>query len=331
MDNINVLVVSEERDNTTDTVLKWIKYYGGNFLRLNNTSKLYLDHVHLGNEGEDVTFYYEGKAYKLSDFTAYWYRRGRLNLTYPRAPEFKNQKLQKEVQNTLDREYTYINNYIYNYFEKKKDIPTIGSIYDNQTNKVTNLLKARNVGLKIPETIITSSKEQLLEFKNKTQKVLIKPIYQAGFLYEDENTKTSGLSVLLGENDMNGMPDKFMPTLAQGYVEKQYELRIFYLNGQCFSSVIFSQWDEQTKVDFRNYNWGKPNRTPPYLLPKNISSKIKTLMDELEMNSGSIDMIVTPAKEYVFLEVNPVGLFWQVSYPCNYYLEKRIAKYLCKK
>ncbi|ETN96131.1 grasp-with-spasm system ATP-grasp peptide maturase [Zhouia amylolytica] len=331
MDKINVLVVSEEGDNTTDTVLKWIKYYGGNFLRLNNTSKLYLDHVHLGNEGEDVTFYYEEKAYRLSDFTAYWYRRGRLNFTYPKTPEFQNQKLQKEVSNSLDREYTYINNYIYNYFEKKKDIPTIGSIYDNQTNKVTNLLKARNVGLKIPETIITSSKEHLLEFKNKTQKVLIKPIYQAGFLYEDENTKTSGLSVLLGENEINGLPDKFMPTLVQGYVEKLYELRIFYLNGQCFSSVIFSQWDEQTKVDFRNYNWEKPNRTPPYLLPKNISAKIKTLMDELDMNSGSIDIIVTPDNEYVFLEVNPVGLFWQVSYPCNYYLEKRIAEYLCNK
>ncbi|ETN95248.1 hypothetical protein P278_09700 [Zhouia amylolytica AD3] len=35
MDEINVLVLSEEGDNTIDTVLKWIKYYGVNFLRLN--------------------------------------------------------------------------------------------------------------------------------------------------------------------------------------------------------------------------------------------------------------------------------------------------------
>jgi hypothetical protein len=39
-------------------------------------------------------------------------------------------------------------------------------------------------------------------------------------------------------------------------------------------------------------------------------------------------MIVTPEKKYVFLEVNPIGQFNQVSIPCNYFLEKKIADYL---
>ena len=51
-------------------------------------------------------------------------------------------------------------------------------------------------------------------------------------------------------------------------------------------------------------------------------------MQKLDMNSGSIDMVVTKDKRYVFLEVNPIGQFKQVSYPCNYYLEKEVAKYL---
>jgi len=46
------------------------------------------------------------------------------------------------------------------------------------------------------------------------------------------------------------------------------------------------------------------------------------------LNSGSIDILVTPNNEYVFLEVNPVGQFGMVSQPCNYYLEKRIAERL---
>lgn len=54
-------------------------------------------------------------------------------------------------------------------------------------------------------------------------------------------------------------------------------------------------------------------------------------MTKVEMNSGSIDMIVTLNNNYVFLEVNPVGQFWQVSYLCNYYLEKKIAHYLRSK
>jgi D-alanine-D-alanine ligase-like ATP-grasp enzyme len=51
-------------------------------------------------------------------------------------------------------------------------------------------------------------------------------------------------------------------------------------------------------------------------------------MNKLDLNCGSIDMIVTPKNEYVFLEVNPVGQFGMVSYPCNYNLEKKIAEYL---
>ena len=83
-----------------------------------------------------------------------------------------------------------------------------------------------------------------------------------------------------------------------------------------------------TKIDFRNYNRKKPNRTPPYDLPNRIEKKIKSCMKALNLNSGSIDMIVTPNDDYIFLEVNPVGMFWQVSFPCNYNIEEQIAKYL---
>jgi D-alanine-D-alanine ligase-like ATP-grasp enzyme len=51
-------------------------------------------------------------------------------------------------------------------------------------------------------------------------------------------------------------------------------------------------------------------------------------MSSIGLRSGSIDMILTPSGEYVFLEVNPVGQFKQVSYPCNFKLEKRIAETL---
>ena len=50
-------------------------------------------------------------------------------------------------------------------------------------------------------------------------------------------------------------------------------------------------------------------------------------MSCLGLDSGSIDMVVTKEGDFVFLEVNPVGQFNQVSKPCNYFLEKEISKY----
>jgi glutathione synthase/RimK-type ligase-like ATP-grasp enzyme len=94
--------------------------------------------------------------------------------------------------------------------------------------------------------------------------------------------------------------------------------------------AIFSTLDPQTRIDFRKYNWDKPNRTIPFKIPDKISDKIIQLMKTLNLNHGSIDLIVTPSEEFVFLEVNPVGQFGMVSDPCNYFLEKKIADYLIK-
>jgi glutathione synthase/RimK-type ligase-like ATP-grasp enzyme len=91
--------------------------------------------------------------------------------------------------------------------------------------------------------------------------------------------------------------------------------------------AIFSQMDSKSRLDFRDVdvNGSHPNRMVPFTLPKNIRLKIDRLMKKLKLESGSIDMIVSPDNEYFFLEVNPVGQFNFISELCNYYIEKDIA------
>ena len=116
--------------------------------------------------------------------------------------------------------------------------------------------------------------------------------------------------------------------MFQEYIEKLYEIRAFYLDGNFYCSAIMSQNDSRTKVDFRNYNIEKPNRTPSYKLPIDLEEKISQLMACLNLNSGSIDLLVDVSGNYIFLEVNPIGQFGQVSKPCNYFLEMEVAKHL---
>jgi glutathione synthase/RimK-type ligase-like ATP-grasp enzyme len=42
-------------------------------------------------------------------------------------------------------------------------------------------------------------------------------------------------------------------------------------------------------------------------LPSAIQAKLLALMDRLGLVFGCVDIILTPAGEYVFLEVNPSG------------------------
>jgi glutathione synthase/RimK-type ligase-like ATP-grasp enzyme len=132
----------------------------------------------------------------------------------------------------------------------------------------------------------------------------------------------------LERSDFKNIPNLFFPSLFQEKIKKKFEIRVFFLLGECYSMAIFSQNDDETKVDFRRYNLEKQNYRVPYNLPENIKNKIKIFMKNQGLNTGSLDIILSEEMKYYFLEVNPVGQFGMVSYPCNFKLEKRIAEKL---
>ncbi len=81
-------------------------------------------------------------------------------------------------------------------------------------------------------------------------------------------------------------------------------------------------------VDYRDKDKIRNPRTIPFKLPKNIEDKLVLLMKQLNLNTGSIDIIKTFDGRYVFLEVNPIGIYDEISINCNYYLNKKVAEWL---
>ena len=66
----------------------------------------------------------------------------------------------------------------------------------------------------------------------------------------------------------------------------------------------------------------------PYRLPLDVNEKVLKFMERCDLDTGSIDMILTQDNRFVFLEVNPAGNIEMVGDNCNYWLEKRIAEYI---
>ncbi|NJL11421.1 MAG: hypothetical protein HC908_18240 [Calothrix sp. SM1_7_51] len=130
-------------------------------------------------------------------------------------------------------------------------------------------------------------------------------------------------------NDMNdiNLGDEDFPIFLQTKIEKDFEVRTFFLDDKFYSMAIFSQANSKTRVDFRRYDFEKPNRRVPFKLPSLLEDKCRNLLNDLGLNSGSLDFLIKDNK-YYFLEINPVGQFGMVSYPCNYNLEKLIAEHL---
>jgi glutathione synthase/RimK-type ligase-like ATP-grasp enzyme len=180
--------------------------------------------------------------------------------------------------------------------------------------KCCQLMLAAEVGLRIPPTLYTTRLPVAREFLLQHGDALIyKPFRPYIQMMEPEGDQPSRVSKLLtnrvqAADLVEGAGFIPTPGIFQPYVEKRLELRIVVVGRQLFACAIHSQQSERSRDDWRRYDL---DHTPyeRYDLPPEVADQILALMDRLGLVFGSIDMILTPEGEYVFLEVNPNGQF----------------------
>jgi len=317
-----IIIISEENDNSTNKVIDWLLYYKVKYHRITQTKTLDLLEYNISNN--NITVKIDGINFK--DITGFWYRRGRLIVKNPPITLLDNY-FNSQLEYHLNLEKEHISNNVYQYIRQLAKVKIGDFDSTKKLNKQEVLLKARKFGLMTPATLITSHKSYLLNFIRKYGKVITKAISDVesfhlkgkGFVY----TYTS----IVEQNEF--IPEVFFPSLFQQYIEKKYELRIFYLKRRFYAMAIFSQSDKQTRVDFRNYNTQTPNRSVPYNLGIMLKIKLILLMRSLKFESGSIDIVVDLKGNHYFLEVNPVGQYDMINVDCNFNLHEKFAKALC--
>jgi len=205
--------------------------------------------------------------------------------------------------------------------------------YDcDSNNKLTQHIYANRVGLNVPSLNILNKKEQLESLVLDSSNQFITKSFGSQIMQNDSDGNTLFAFTNIIDNELiNKSADSFFPSLIQEYIEKEFEIRTFYLDGEFYSMAIFSQDNEKTKIDFRHYDNKIPNRLEPISLPKDIENKLKVFIKQINTNCGSFDLIQSISGDLYFIECNALGQFGMVSKPCNYMLEKRIALLLKEK
>jgi len=318
-----ILIISNESDKSTNEVIDWLEFYGEIFLRISDKDKVKIKKIELNTSKTNIQLLIKNISVNLSEIKSIWYRRGWLTIDKDFFLSDTMKLFKRKLKVQLVTEFNDINRFI---IEIMSEI-SLNKPTDNHINKLTVLKEAKQVGLNVPQSLICSYKLELLRFAKKAGKLITKNVTQ-GLWVDFNKYSLNSLTERVTNSTINEMPEHFMPTFFQQEIKKIAEVRTFFINNAFYSSIIFSQSDERTSVDFRNYNYQRPNRTPPFKLPLKIERKLNLLMEVLGLNSGSIDLIIGEDNKFYFLEVNPIGQFKQVSFPCNYNLEKIIAQYL---
>ena len=313
-----ILIFSFEFEVTTTKVVEWLVHCGVDVVVLNEWNRIRsIEYLQDGAELSIKVCTTSNVCFRIDEMSAVWYRRGQFH--------YREEKSSVNLQEFHDhdrKEWDILNEQL---MEELRNKPMIADFLLGDVNKLKVLKLAAQIGLNIPKTLIADNRATVLKhfcnsrIINKTiDNVLHQEIDQQLFMNRTVEVFAQTL------------PVTFFPSKFQELIEKEYELRIFYLNGECFASAIFSQSNEKTVIDFRNYDYSKPNRTVPYKLPIELSNKLVKLMTSLNLNTGSIDIIVGKDGRFYFLEVNPVGQFGMVSAPCNYGLEQLVARTLLR-
>lgn len=317
-----IYILSKEKsERSTEKVIDWLWYFGAEFQRINGST-------YVNNLSQTISASEDLEKNVPTPEDVVWFRRW-LD--------------EGEVSRRLDdgdlSNYNLVNLYQYLFSEIKivsdfffrnfRNCKWLTYPHELKYNKLDVLDEARNCGLTIPATLITTSKKEVITFKQKYQRIINKIISHGPPRYQDDQHLIGLCTTEVMDDLLEQLPDHIFPSLFQELIEKEFEIRTFFLGDDFYSMAIFSQNDEQTQIDFRNYNRVKPNRMIPYKLPSNIEKKLHKLVTTLKLTTGSID-IIKSIDDYVFLEINPVGQFDMVSTPCNYGLDKKVAEYLIK-
>ncbi|MEH6309081.1 grasp-with-spasm system ATP-grasp peptide maturase [Olivibacter sp. CPCC 100613] len=322
-----ILIISQnEYEDSSNRIIDWLDRFSATYRRINGNElfenisyKLYENQWALNSNCMDT-------LPDPKDVNVIWNRRW-VSRGYlaQNASVFTDIGLNMESRQYVMNEYKTLRSLFCHYYRRGKWIDLDTNI---SVNKLKVLEIASGLGLKIPETCITNQKSELRAFLKTSGQAIVKSIAQvSGFKLEGKiyNMYTKPITI----ESLNIIPDSFFPSCFQKCIEKKFEIRVVYFFGKIYSMAIFSQESDLTKYDFRvEFDLDFTLRKSPYKMPETISAKIQHLMQQLGLTSGSLDFIYSKDNEYIFLEVNPIGQFGMTSIPCNYGIEREIAKKL---
>ncbi|KHT28584.1 MvdC/MvdD family ATP grasp protein [Pectobacterium carotovorum] len=290
-----ILLVTNQRDITTDYIILELRRRGADFFRL-NTENLPGSYSSMSSSSQmDWRIKINEKEVNGNNIKAAYFRR-------PGRPHIPDDIKDKNVRDYIDGEW--------NSFLKSLYMRLEGFWFNSPTNiilaedKPRQLLLAKQIGFDIPESYITNSFDEVNDF-SKRNNIIGKPLRQAVFTEGDtESVIFTNRINELSVRDSTAL--SLVPIIVQAEIIKKYDVRVTVVGKTVFPVAIYSQIHKETEVD-----WRKGSRTDlkhePVKLPPSLKSKCIELVESLNLRFGAIDFICDKNDKFWFLEINPNG------------------------
>lgn len=186
-------------------------------------------------------------------------------------------------------------------------------------HKPWQLEVARQIGLSIPETLITNDPDQVRTFWSEHGgEIIYKPFLQTFHSWRE--TRRLRREELATVDSV-----RLAPVIFQKLVPGVADLRVTVIGSEIFPAAVDLRKMEY-KLDVRL----NQQAYEKHELPVAVQEKLLMLMRRLGLEYGAIDLRQTPQGDYVFFEVNPAGQFLFVEHACDMPISAALALLLAR-
>lgn len=174
--------------------------------------------------------------------------------------------------------------------------------------KPVQLKTAKNVGLAIPETIISNNPNDIIQFiESCNGKVITKPF--SNMTWQEEGNLHYFPTTLISVDDIKNNLDSvsLCPLIYQECVERAYEVRVTIMGATVIAAKLTK--DSSQLVDWRVIHTTDNLHIERIEIPETVKKQCLALTKNLNLAYGCIDFIVDKNSNYIFLEINNAGQF----------------------
>ncbi len=274
--------------------------------------------IDIRSEVPTLNFHILGQTIRGTEIGSVWWRLKPFGLFYPENPT------RNAVQEFVGREWHHLLNSTPAFLQNAKWINSI-EVQTRANLKPQQLIWARQAGFDIPKTIFSNSYEKLRDF-SEHQDLVYKTL--SGYIFPE----ASAIFTSRIENEHISSTDParigVAPGIYQEYINKRFEIRVFFIGDEVYCIKIDSQSHPDTIVDWRENQSLSINELID--LEDDWQTKIMEFQRLSGLRYGAIDAIITKSNQIVFLECNPAGQWLWLEEQTGVPISAAVARALVK-
>lgn len=195
------------------------------------------------------------------------------------------------------------------------------------SNKVEQLAIAQDLGLNIPSTLVSASKDTVADFFDIHDGRLICKAVKHGFVHRETHALIATTQRIDEKFLLEFENYASVPMIYQNEIPKTFDVRVTVVGEAVFATAIHSQENKETEVDWRVADVARVELAHERIdLPIKVADDCRRITQHFGLRYSAIDLVLDTEGTYFFLELNPNGQWGWIEEATGYPIREALIR-----